>query len=407
MKKIIVGCVIVVIVIFCCYKIYHKNHNQKIKIVLASWSASPQEQQDLNKLIANFEKLHPNIQVDNEVIAQNYMQVIQMQIIGNNAPDVFYLNADVAPQWMSSGALEPLNTYITPSFDISDFYPNLLGAFSQNGNIYGIPKDVSDLVLFYNKKLFAQYNLQPPTTWAEIREDAKILTRNGVYGFGEEPQMARQYYLLAQVGNIISGSSVDLTSPKFINALQPIIDQHLVAKTSVMPSQVGASWGGDMLGQGHVAMVIEGNWAMPYLAQAFPDLEYGTVPLPEYQGKISTLAYPVAYAMSSSSKQKKASWELIAYLTGKEGMLIHSQDLQQLPTRMSVINQLGWVNNPIYQSYIKSLPTATIAQDGPYFAIIESCFDNQFLSAYLGEQSLKTAMQKAQKDINLQIYLNE
>jgi ABC-type glycerol-3-phosphate transport system substrate-binding protein len=46
---------------------------------------------------------------------------------------------------------------------------------------------------------------------------------------------------------------------------------------------------------------------------------------------------------------------------------------------------------------------ATIWQAGIHLPIIRMHFNNQFLSAFLGQQSLKSALQKAQADANQEI----
>ena len=57
--------------------------------------------------------------------------------------------------------------------------------FVSNGTVYGIPRDQSPLVLYYNPKMFKQAGISgPPKTWAELLADAKKLTNPAkkVYG---------------------------------------------------------------------------------------------------------------------------------------------------------------------------------------------------------------------------------
>lgn len=117
------------------------------------------------EVLKNFEANNPKIKVKYEVIADQYMDVLKTRLIGETAADVFYLDALEAPALIQPGALEPLDNYITPEFDIRDFESILLNAFQQDGRTYGLPKDFSTLALFYNKKAFQAATLsQPPTT---------------------------------------------------------------------------------------------------------------------------------------------------------------------------------------------------------------------------------------------------
>jgi multiple sugar transport system substrate-binding protein len=130
------------------------------------------------------------------------MDVIKTRLVGEAAPDVFYLDALEAPFLMSQDVSEPLDSYIKPEFELADFAEALLNTFKYNNSIYGLPKDYSTLALFYNKKAFTNTGLEaPPTTWEELRSYAKKLTKDtnndGIidqYGFGETPELARQAY---------------------------------------------------------------------------------------------------------------------------------------------------------------------------------------------------------------------
>jgi len=52
-------------------------------------------------------------------------------------------------------------------------------------------------------------------------------------------------------------------------------------QSSAQASDVGASSGSEMFGQNQVAMVIEGNWAIPYLKEIFPQIDFATAEVPK------------------------------------------------------------------------------------------------------------------------------
>ena len=95
-----------------------------------------------------------------------------------------------------------------------------------------------------------------------------------------------------------------------------------------------------MFGQGKAAMVIEGNWAIPYLDSTFPDIDYGMAEVPTINGEKGTMAFTVAYVMNAASEKKEAAWELMSYLTGKEGMETWTSKGFELPSRKSVAENL-------------------------------------------------------------------
>lgn len=123
-----------------------------VSIKLSGWGGSPVEQKLLRQVLQEFEIQHPTIKVKYEVISDQYMDVIKTRLVGEAAPDVFYLDALEAPFLMSQNVLEPLESYITPKFELTDFEDTLLDSFKYQNHIYGLPKDYSTLALFYNKK---------------------------------------------------------------------------------------------------------------------------------------------------------------------------------------------------------------------------------------------------------------
>lgn len=390
-----------------------KPHELPITITLSGWQSNPNEKKLLEQVLRVFEARNPAIKVKYEVINSEYMDVIKTRLIGDVAPDVFYLDVFEAPLLMKYNVLEPLDVYITPAFNLADFEPSMLNAFKHNGKLYGLPKDFSTLALFYNKKAFAAAKLlQPPQTWDELLVDSKKLTvdrnQDGIkqYGFGLAPELARQAFVIkAFNGKLIDQNGyATFAESTSLKGLQLVIDQYRRDRTAAQPTDVGATSGSEMLGQGKVAMTIEGSWAIPYFKETFPALEFSTAEVPTINGKSGTMAFTVAYVMNRKAKHKEAAWKLIAYLTGSEGMNAWAKQGLALPTRRSVLANLGYDKNSFYAPFVKGARYATIWQAGENLPTIRMNFNNQFISALLG-QPLPQAMRKAQETANKEIYL--
>ncbi|HEY9611978.1 ABC transporter substrate-binding protein [Allocoleopsis sp.] len=390
-----------------------RNSPEGITITLSGWQSNPNEKQLLEQVLHQFEVQHPHIKVKHETINDQYMDVIKTRLIGDAAPDVFYLDAFEAPLLMKYGVLEPLNPYIDAQFDLTDFEPTLLKAFQLEERTYGLPKDFSTLALFYNKQAFQEVGInQAPQTWDELRDDSKKLTvdknrdgRKEQYGFGVAPELSRQYFIMTAFGGrlIDRQENAAFFTSGSLKGLQLVIEQYRKDQSSAQPSDVGASTGSEMFGQGKAAMVLEGTWAIPYLQETFPKLEFATAEVPTVNGKKGTMAYTVAYVMNKKAKHKEAAWQLIAYLTSKEGMKAWAKEGLALPTRKSVLAELGFVDNPLYAPFAKGADYATIWQSGETLPTILTHFNNQFISALIGEQSLRDALRKAQRSANEEI----
>ena len=386
---------------------------QPVVITMSGWGASPDEEKLLKQVLTNFERSHPQTRVKFEAIADQYMDVIKTRLIGEAAPDVFYLEAVEAPLLMAREVLEPLDAYVTPEFDLADFEENLLNLFRYNGQLYGFPKDFSTLALFYNQQAFAAAGLsRPPKTWAELVDYSKKLTvdrnqdnRPEQYGLGILPELARQAYIIKAFGGQIIDSQgrAAFAAPNSLKGLEQVVEQYRVDRTSALPADVGANAGNEMFGQGRVAMAIEGNWMIPFLQETFPGLQFATAEVPTLNDRPGTMAFTVAYVMNRQCQHKQEAWELIAYLTGKEGMEQWTRLGFALSTRKSVAARLRYDEEPLRSPLITGVKYATPWQLGQYPAAISNNFNNQFISAMIGEQPLPQAMQRAQAAANQQI----
>lgn len=389
---------------------------QKVEITLSGWQSNPTETQLLKQLINQFEKEHPDIDVKHEVINSQYMDVIKTRLIGEVAPDVFYLDAFEAPQLMKHEVLEPLDSYIKPEFNLSDFEPTLLNAFKRNQKIYGIPKDFTTLALFYNKAIFAKANLtRPPKTWNELIQYSRNLTidvnsdgRAEQFGFAVTPELPRQQFILQAFGGklVDSKNYAAFATPEALKGLQLVIDQYRRDRSAAQPSDVGASSGDEMFGQGRAAMMLSGAWTIPYFKETFPNLQFATAEVPTINNRKGTMAYTVAYVMNRQTNHKAAAWKLIEYLTNEAGMKASGTQGLALPSRKSVLAKLGYDRNALYAPLVAGSSYATIWQAGETLPTILTNFDNQFVSALLGQQPLADAMKKAQDTANREIYLS-
>jgi multiple sugar transport system substrate-binding protein len=390
-----------------------QNPDEITTVTLSGWQSNPAEREIIEGVLKDFEAKHPDIKVKFEVINERYMDVIKTRLIGDAAPDVFYLDSYEAPLLMSHEVLEPLDGYITDEFDLADFQSSLLKAFKYKGKIYGLPKDVSTLALFYNRQFFKEVNLsEPPKNWLQLRDYARILTsdrnndrRKERYGLGFTAELARHYFLMQAFGGQLINRKgyANFATKKSLKGLQYLVEMYQKDKTVAQPSDVGASSDSEMFGQGKAAMVIEGPWSIPYLKETFPKIDFATTEVPTMNRKKGTMAYTVAYVMNQKSKHKEAAWKLISYLSGKEGMKAWAKGGAVLPSRKSVLAELGYVENSLYSPFIKGAAYATIWQAGINLPTIKTHFNNQFLSALLGKQPLLSALQKAQQSANQEI----
>jgi multiple sugar transport system substrate-binding protein len=316
---------------------------QQVEITLMGWASSTEEDAALAKQVDAFMAANPDIKV-NVNIVPDYETTIQAAFASGDYPNVFYVDSSKLPDWAEAGVLASGEGKIE---NLSDHYPSLLEAFTYKGTLYCPPKDFSILALQYNKDMFDAAGLDYPTadwTWDDLRAAAEKLTGQTadgkkILGVILPADFNRWLPFLYQAGGSVLNedwTEVTLDSDQAREALDYYVGM-VTDGIGGTPSMVDAGWGGEALGQGRAAMVMEGNWVITYLLQQFPDLHWGVTVLPKHpSGGQATMVYTVCYAVGSSNKSPDESWKLVNFLTGPEGSkLVAEQGFGVIPPAMS------------------------------------------------------------------------
>lgn len=305
-----------------------------IIISLGCWGSSPAETKLLDDQIQVFQNENPNITIKKLVQQGDYLQSIQTKIASKTEPDVYYLDVNLASNFMSKNILEPLDSYIDKE-DVKDFETNLLSAFQKDGVTYGLPKDYNTLGLFYNQEMFDNAKVSVPTTWAELQDAAKKLTTDKVKGIVLPNDAARfSAFILQAGGKINNGDAPAFNTPEGAKGLD-FYYSFFKNKYTATPKDLGDGWPGDSLARGKTAMVIEGGWMIPFMKDAAPNIKYGIAKLPKGDQE-GDLAFTVAYVMSKNSKNKDAAAKVINFFTGKAALQIVADSGLAIPSRKSM-----------------------------------------------------------------------
>lgn len=320
LKKFLLG-LIVAGSIFGLFAVYQSDKQNEGKTVIqyASWG-SKSEVDILKPLLVDFEMENPDLKVEFMHIPQNYFQKIHLLFASNTAPDVIFINNLYLPLYANAGVLENLDDY---DINQKDFYKKSLDALSWNGKLYAVPRDVSNLVIYYNKEIFKSANLSyPKENWTmdEFLHIAKILTkRPNVFGISfEEDSLFYLPYLMSEGGGILSDDLSreiieDSSSQSGLKFYANLRKKYHVAPTK---SESASATMAQMFLQGKLAMHLSGRWLVPkYREEAV--FEWDIVPFPKgASGSIVPLDAS-GWAISKNSKHKQDAFRLIKFLSSK------------------------------------------------------------------------------------------
>jgi multiple sugar transport system substrate-binding protein len=307
-------------------------------VTLSGWSVGKTEEDLVNDVIRAFERKYPKIDVKYDAIP-NYDEAMLAKFSARQPPDVFYLNSEKAPTWISQGLIAPLDKYVkSTKFKTGPFFPRLLNAFRAKGKIYGFPKDWSPLGMEINTELLAKAGGKAPTTWAQLRSVAQRL-KSQMTGTARPICLAPEWqralaFVYQNKGTVLKNGRPQFTSAAVRQAMNFYVQLQKDGLGDT-PAKLGVGWCGEAIGKEKAAIAFEGNWAFPYLPDTFPNVKWRFYPLPK--GKVKgTLAFTVSYSTSPASKNKDAAWVLISYLTGKTGMKLWTTKGLALPARSDV-----------------------------------------------------------------------
>jgi multiple sugar transport system substrate-binding protein len=273
--------------------------------------------------------------IDVEVVAAaNLTEELATGFAGDDPPDLFYMSWDQFQTYAANGYLEP---YAGDLPNADQFYPALRDAYTYDGEFVCAPKDFSTLGLQINTQLWEAAGLTDadiPTDWDGLTAVATKLTQNGVVGLSMGQEYARMGVFMEQAGGgVIDGDTITADSPENLEGLEYLKSLY-DAGALRFPAELDAGWGGEALGAGKAAMVIEGPW-IKGIAGDFPDTQYRTVELPAGPGGPGTFTFSTCWGIPEGSDTADAATDFVEFLTSDEQQLAFSDAFGVIPSTES------------------------------------------------------------------------
>jgi multiple sugar transport system substrate-binding protein len=271
-----------------------------------------------------YEAENPGVTVEHQQTSYaDFLQTILTSRVGGTAPDIYNVYSIWVPQLASAGVLEPPPAEIA-EFINGNYSPATVNAATVNGQLWGIPTELSVYALIYNKNLLEQAGYaEPPQTWEELKEIAAAITTTndqgnidvGGYAYGTSVANAvhvfySQMFAAGVPPYAEDGRSTNLTSPEAVDILQKQVDlfQEGITSNAITVDNFSA---------GAVGMEIAANWNRAEFAAAFGEEALndtvGVAPIPT-DGPGGTMLYTFLWAVDAASDAKEQSWDLLTYL---------------------------------------------------------------------------------------------
>jgi raffinose/stachyose/melibiose transport system substrate-binding protein len=194
-------------------------------IVTTASAGQPSPSDAAEKALATaFDNAHPGDTVNIQLVNNDtYKTQIANAMTAGNEPQIFWTwGGGTLDQDIAAGKVVPLATtsqVSSGSSYLSQFLPSSLGAVTDNGNVYGIPiQGTQPVYFFYNKKVFSQYGLSFPKTWAQLLSDATVFKSHGIApislaGGSTWPDLMYLEYLTDRIGGPSVATAIQKNEP--------------------------------------------------------------------------------------------------------------------------------------------------------------------------------------------------
>lgn len=375
------------------------------------WSGP--EAKSLEKIIADYNASQSEVKVVG-ISSPDFQKQLTSMSSSNGSFDISDNFGDVVGSWASKGILAPLDGY---NIDMSGFVPSSLTQMKYQGKTYSLPIAIHSQLLMYNKKMFADAGLQPPTTMEELASAAIALTKTDAagnitqLGLGEGAPGATQRMIAAAFGGSWWDKDGQPTPTNDGNVQAMTWYQNLVKKIGADKiAKFVAGYGQyqsdqDPFFSGKLAMRIDGEWNGVSIPKVVPNLEWGVVAMPgtssQYNGTTEVTASTLF--IPANSKHKEAAAKFLAYMVSPDAMKAFTVALGNMPALSSLLDSSADYsaiqNFSAFADALKS-PTAYAPSSAPSAGEYMTDLNKAFDSIASGKESPEKALAQVQSRVS-------
>lgn len=382
------------------------------KILVWHWLTDREEA--FEKLAQKYEKL-TGVKIKFELYAPSdaYSQKVRAAAQTSTLPDIYGLLAvkrDFA-SFVKAGHVADLsyamqanerewkNSLFEKAVAVNEFLPG--NEFEAPPGIYGVPIDVMNIQMLYNKDLFRKAGIdppRPPRNWQEFLEVGKKLKAANiegmVSGWGEVWMidcLASNYAfnimgeekVIATIKGDVSYADPDWV--KVFSLFKEMQDAGLLARGVVnMVNKVAEQ----MFANERAALALNGSWGVNVYRGMNPNLNYDAMLPPPYSKKYPMRIWGGAgtsFLVNGRSKVKQEAIDFLKWLTAREQQIFLAEETFNLPSNKDSLVAI----NPVLAEFANDMdkvvhPNTLPVQEFP--RVIEA-FDKGIQSILIGEKT--------------------
>ena len=372
----------------------------------------------MDKLVKRYHALHPDVAITSQqgAPAESMVQKLETVIGTDGYPDIAYVYGSDTPNVAQSPKVVDITADIKATkFDWKSLYEAGRRTATVGKKVVGFPAVIDNLAVVYNKKIFKQAGVKPPTaswTWADYRTLAKRLTnaKIGQYGAGypiagSEDTVWRFWPMIWQQGG--DALTPDLKKATFagtagVRSLQLLADMALKDKSLYADQTADTQKMYGLFGSGKMAMVVTGPWQLEWIIEH--KIDYGVQVMPSFDGtNHETISGPDNYVvLNHGDDRRRAAVAFLAWLHEPAQDLEWDLATSNLPLSAKTAALPGVAKlektYPGFKLFTRNLANAHhIRPPVPQYTQISTAIGKAIATAMLGRGTPKDALGEAAK----------
>jgi multiple sugar transport system substrate-binding protein len=329
-------------------------------------------------LLDRFAELHPEITVQPQAVATaDVLTKTKAATAAGSAPDVVQIGYSKLAEAFDTLTVQSLEAIAGDGWasSVEGIDPAFLTTGTSGGEVRALPYTVSVPTLFYNADLFRAAGIDPedpPATIEEVRSAAQAIVDAGHHGayFGIVDS-GKSDYVTQSVINSAGGSlvtpegDVGLDSPEAIAGLEAV--QELTTEglqPAVRLEDALSDFANGNLGMFVVSTAVTGQLeaategAFELRSAGFPAFGAGEA-RPTFSGA-------GLMVLSDDPAKQAAAWELVEFLTSKEGYSMITKDMGYLPLRADIVDDPEYLGEYFEDDDLLVPPLEQLKTVAPY-----------------------------------------
>jgi raffinose/stachyose/melibiose transport system substrate-binding protein len=287
---------------------------------------------------AQYMAAHPETKVEMNYQQDDLYETIGLPNLlnGKNPPDIYFeWTGERLAQRTGDGFAADITTAFQDGPLAGIWDDAVLGPYTLDDKVRMVPyaADVTN-VLWYNKQLFADAGIVPPTTWDELLAACDALDAKGIIPIasGNKDLWAAGNWLAHQASRVVGpeaynetlGGTGKFSTPEWEKAfgfIAELRDHNCVNESA---NAIDDNAGAQLFFQGKAAMHAIGSWLVSWAIDEAPDLDFDYVnipPMPDGEGtQESVIGVATGYVINAKSAKQQEALEFMQLLNSDENV---------------------------------------------------------------------------------------